>query len=193
MRLGSAAVDYKYVKTTDTEQRSWKRYFKKVGTEYVLHTGANFASGETYYCRVIDSKNSDCIISVSAERDQFTNEGVSTWASPQSLSFSSFSDGDANSTDCVRTLSYTKHLILGKLSNSGLDVLSGIEGYGLYADAVYLNGSLTTRTHEGDGYAGINTLSTVNFTKSKTGDASPIVFWGGAGGTGPEQICEAPF
>jgi hypothetical protein len=47
-------------------------------------------------------------------------------------------------------------LFLGDLNSLG----GGYTGYGLYADNVYLNGSLTTKTRAGT-YAGVNTLDGV--------------------------------
>jgi hypothetical protein len=58
-----------------------------------------------------------------------------------------------------------------------------------------LNGALTTRLAPGGKYAGINTLSTATFTKSKSpiSDNSKIVFWGGASSKEPLDIKEAAF
>ena len=81
---------------------------------------------------------------------------------------------------------------LGNLSNSDVENLKGINGFGLYSDNVYLNGSLTTYNKE-NGYAGINTASNISFNKSKNTiqDSSSIIFWGGAGGE--VAIADAPF
>jgi hypothetical protein len=58
-------------------------------------------------------------------------------------------------------LSHEKKLVLGNLTG-----LPGLSGYGLYADNVFLKGSLTTSTnYQGESkYAGINTSSTITAT-----------------------------
>jgi hypothetical protein len=73
----------------------------------------------------------------------------------------------------------------------------GVSGYGLYAENVYLKGSLTTVSSGNSiSYAGINTTSGVKATifestsvgGSSINDNSAIIFWAGAGGTGEEHI-----
>lgn len=88
------------------------------------------------------------------------------------------------------------HLYLGDLQNIGLT------GYGLYADNVYLTGSLTTQVDR-DSYAGVNTLNGVsatafddNFEKRQQAnetDTSRIVFWAGSEGRTTAQIQQACF
>lgn len=122
----------------------------------------------------IGDVSGDCIISIKGNNQQVQNN-VSNFSSPYGLAFSSFINvGSDNSP----RLEYTKHLILGRLNDSGIDDLAGITGYGLYADNVYLNGSLTTKNEQGT-YAGINSLNDVTFNK-RYGDNSSIVIWGGA-------------
>jgi hypothetical protein len=65
-------------------------------------------------------------------------------------------------------------LFLGNLSKLSTDY----NGYGLYADNVYLNGSLTTQVGK-NSYAGVNTLTGVEASIFEE-DTSKIVFWAGA-------------
>lgn len=113
-------------------------------------------------------------------------------------------------TESSLTLSFLKSFNKGiptfetKMSLGLLDKLgkSGVSGYGLYAENVYLKGSLTT-VSSGDSisYAGINTTSGVKATVfestsvggSSINDNSAIIFWAGAGGTKDEDIQTAPF
>lgn len=91
---------------------------------------------------------------------------------------------------------YEPNLYLGDLKQIGLN------GYGLYADNVFLNGSLTTQVGK-DNYAGVNTLNGVratvfkeNFEKNATPietDTSKIVFWAGASSKEDEDIQKAYF
>lgn len=86
-------------------------------------------------------------------------------------------------------------LFLGDLSKLDIDTY---KGYGLYADNVYLNGSLTTNTGgAAPTYAGINTNTDVTATifsaTNNISDNSRIIFWAGAEGTNASQIQGAPF
>ena len=83
------------------------------------------------------------------------------------------------------------NLFLGDLSKIG----TKYSGYGLYADNVYLKGSLTTESSgTNTSYAGVNTLSAVeaNIFKNFT-DNSNIIFWAGAPNTTTGGIQSAPF
>ena len=112
---------------------------------------------------------------------------------PRGLTLSSYShDKEANEAKDI-------HLYLGDLSQMPD---SQYEGYGLYGDNVYLNGSLTTKVGE-TSYAGVNTLSGVvatafeaNYTPKavpEETDKSKIVFWAGADSTSEESIQNAYF
>lgn len=68
----------------------------------------------------------------------------------------------------------------------------GKNGYGLYADNVYLNGSLTTKSSTGK-IAGVNTISNVLGDKDLIGSDSPIIFWAGSDSDSKEDIQQAPF
>lgn len=91
------------------------------------------------------------------------------------------------------------NLFLGDLSKLGN---ISYTGHGLYADNVYLNGSLTTKVGE-NSYAGVNTLNGVfatAFKKNYEGktaptetDVSKIVFWAGADSTKENDIQKAYF
>lgn len=84
------------------------------------------------------------------------------------------------------TISFTPELALGFLGGLGKE---GVSGYGLYAENVYLKGSLTTATkNNSPTYAGINTTGNVKasvFNSIQVGgelidDNSSIIFWAGA-------------
>lgn len=70
----------------------------------------------------------------------------------------------------------------------------GLNGYGLYSDNVFLNGSLTTVFSNGSTskYAGVNTLSQASATIINN-DNSRIIFWAGSNDTSQESIQNAPF
>lgn len=87
-------------------------------------------------------------------------------------------------------------LFLGELNQIGYS------GFGLYADNVFLNGSLTTKVEE-NSYAGVNTLDGTNAIAFGTDfkgrgvpndiDTSKIVFWAGAKSKESNDIQEAYF
>ena len=81
------------------------------------------------------------------------------------------------------------NLFLGDLSS--LDE-NNISGFGLYADTVYLNGSLTTKA-KNNTYAGVNTLNGVSATIFKEEDKTNIIFWAGAANNSVSSIQGAPF
>lgn len=171
-----------YVQEELTEPLPGRHYYEltKEG-EYVLTEDAKFNPEKQYYYK--SNESPDCIISIRGESS--IKEAGSSYASGNALTISSFTRNNNVNT-------YTKHLILGDLSDSGIDDLTDIKGYGLYADNVYLNGSLIAKNLD-SGYCGINTLSKVEFTKKPEIDISPIIFWGGSQSKSSTEIQEAPF
>ena len=109
----------------------------------------------------------------------------------QGLTMSTFNP--ENNTDSFTT---EVNLFLGNLANiNSKPGLKDVKGYGLYADNVFLNGSLTTTidSTKPNSYAGINTLSDISFNKDPNGvDTSSIVFWAGAENL-TDTIQNAPF
>lgn len=88
------------------------------------------------------------------------------------------------------TSGFEKKLILGDLNT--LPENYGTTGIGLYADNVFLNGTLTTKIGN-NVYAGVNTTNGATAKKFGEQDESKIVFWAGSEGTGVEDIRDAPF
>ena len=150
--------------------------------EYVLTQDLEFVEGKKYYY-IGEQGDGDYILSILGEEEI----GNRKYATGNSLTISSFYLPSASLTPPV----YTKHLILGDLSNSNIDDLDSISGFGLYSDNVYLNGSLTTRIKEGS-YAGINTINGFK-TNKFTHDFSEIVFWAGAPGMEEADVQDATF
>jgi hypothetical protein len=83
---------------------------------------------------------------------------------------------------------YMPNLFLGDLRSLNQASNNRYEGYGLYADNVYLNGSLTTKSSDTGKYAGVNTLSGIQGATDIIGTNSNIIFWAGANGTSIEAI-----
>lgn len=90
-------------------------------------------------------------------------------------------------------------IVLGEMSGEGY---GGLKGYGLYADNVYLKGSLISEGElEGRAfYSGINTKSGVKMPESDSGieyfpgkDKGEILFWAGANSSNANDIANAPF
>lgn len=111
------------------------------------------------------------------------SNAANDYASKHSISLTRFGVSDGNAV-------FTKELILGDLAPIGR---ADVSGTGLYAENVYLTGSLTTNV--GGSYAGINTKSNISFGKSEeeNKDETPIVIWAGADGTDAESIQNAKF
>jgi hypothetical protein len=100
------------------------------------------------------------MLSILGESRKGNDTGIQDFAVGNSLTISEISD-------LGRKPGFIKHLILGDLSETGIDTLIKIGGWGLYCDNVYLNGALITENL--NTYAGINTKSGVPFTKAKQG------------------------
>ena len=98
-------------------------------------------------------------------------------------------------------------IILGKIPY-GVISENSYETYGLYAESVYLTGTLTTKysVENGYKYAGINTLNGApfNITETQSGfnissdgsslvDNSRIIFWAGSEGTDEANIQKSSF
>ena len=81
-------------------------------------------------------------------------------------------------------------LFLGDLSKMGDQ--TKYSGHGLYADNVYLNGSLTTKSTAGK-YAGVNTLNGVTANSEIDPSQSNIIFWAGAVDSSDAAVRQAPF
>jgi len=139
-----------YTQETLTSPLPGRVYYIEEDGKYIQTSDAVFSEGETYYYREY-TPSGDCIIAIRGETS--IKEAGSSYATGNALTISSFAINNGSNV-------YTKHLILGELSESGIDDLVDISGYGLYADNVYLNGSLITRDVD-NGYCGINTLSDV--------------------------------
>lgn len=90
----------------------------------------------------------------------------------------------------------TIKLLLGDLTGQNLP----ITGYGLYAENVYLRGSLVTESLA-NSYAGVNTEGPVSFdynvwsgsTGSNLYQNDKIIFWGGAPSASDTDIQKSPF
>jgi hypothetical protein len=90
-------------------------------------------------------------------------------------------------------------IVLGEMSGEGY---GGLKGYGLYADNVYLKGSLISEG-EVDGktfYSGMNTKSKIKMPEGESGidffpgkDKGEILFWAGAKTNHGSDIANAPF
>ena len=90
--------------------------------------------------------------------------------------------------EIAKNPAFTRHLILGDLSNTGIDGLN-MQGQGLYCDNVFLKGALVTKSL--NYYSGINSYSKASFNKigknSNIIDNTNIIFWGGASGATDEE------
>lgn len=90
----------------------------------------------------------------------------------------------------------TVAIALGEMT--GDSDMGGLTGYGLYADNVYLKGSLIAEGQDNSNqeyYSGINTKSTIIMpdTKYKFSNPGPIILWAGAKSSEEDAIKKAPF
>lgn len=152
-----------------------------------------------------DIKNSnDDLIIINLENEDSWIIGVNATSTSLSLG-SNLASLPGNSLSMIKYefnetggLQSDYKLILGSLPD-GIEIINSadIGTAGLYADTVYLRGSLVTAAPGiNNTYAGVNTRSGIIFTQgtenSET-DNSAIVFWAGAANTSDEAIQNAPF
>lgn len=131
------------------------------------------------------------------------NTAVGNILPPRALTMENFSVVQDTENTHIGYLEYNPVLLLGDLSSlTNFDsAYKYINGYGLYADNVFLHGSLMTRTGDNSSFAGINTQKTLSFNPSKWGvsenassyNNDKIIFWGGANSLDEEDIQSSPF
>lgn len=136
----------------------------------------------------------DLIIGINSD-----NNSAGNILPPRALVMRSFTNSFNEEESGI--INYNTKLLLGDLSSlvnqdSSYKYLSG---YGLYADNVFLHGSLMTRNGEGS-FAGINTSKNYDFNYAEWGGSNEniylnekIIFWGGANDLSDESIRRSPF
>lgn len=134
----------------------------------------------TKFGKTSDSQVPGFILSILGEQAIINDNRA--FASGNALTISDFVEENG-------ALTYTKRLVLGQLDGA---VDKNITGLGLYADNVFLNGSLTTKVDD-DSYAGINTIGEATATVFDNKDKSRIIFWAGSASSSNIDIQEAPF
>lgn len=134
----------------------------------------------TKFGKTSDLSNPGFILSILGEQSVINDNRK--FSSGNALTISDFLEENG-------TLAYRKRLVLGQLDGA---VDKNITGLGLYADNVFLNGSLTTKVDE-DSYAGINTIGEATATVFDNKDQSRIIFWAGSASSANLDIQGAPF
>lgn len=152
--------------------REFFKIISKNGKNIEIEDGV-FSAGEII---TKIGKESDYILSILGEKTDLYKE----YACGNSLTIAQWNGASG----------FEKKLILGDLN--ALPENYGTTGIGLYADNVFLNGTLTTKIGN-NVYAGVNTTNGATAKKFGEQDKSKIVFWAGSEGTGVEDIREAPF
>ena len=119
---------------------------------------------------------------------------------PRALSMETFTSlKDVNGTGDI---DYSLNLLLGDLDILKQKInneFNYLDGYGLYADNVFLHGSLMTKDNAGS-YAGIHTSKDLGFSYESWGGTrinnynnEKIIFWGGANSLADNDIQKSPF
>lgn len=163
---------YKVVGLTQTDSTTTITLNKT----YILDDGLII----TKFGKTSDSEVPGFILSILGEQAIINDNRE--FASGNALTISDFVEENG-------ALTYTKRLVLGQLDGA---IDKNITGLGLYADNVFLNGSLTTKVDD-DSYAGINTIGEATATVFDNKDNSRIIFWAGSASSSNIDIQEAPF
>ena len=180
-----ATLSIKFDKQLDLQSEDWILVNNK---SYRVISASNFLAIVENNNELI--KEGDVAIKIGKPADQNDSgfilsasgsKAVGSYAHGNSIALSSFRvDGNEPK--------FTKQLVLGQLDG----VTENTKGIGLYAENVFLRGSLTTKvplSGENATYAGINTLSEEK--DNKFDESSFIVFWAGAEGI--DKVSKAPF
>lgn len=143
---------------------------------YVLDDGLII----TKFGKASNFQNPGFILSILGEQAIINDNRA--FASGNALTISDFIEENG-------ALTYTKRLVLGQLDGA---IDKNITGFGLYADNVFLNGSLTTKVDD-NSYAGINTIGETTANVFGNNDNSRIIFWAGSTSSSNIDIQKAPF
>jgi hypothetical protein len=128
---------------------------------------------------------SDWIIGINASSSNFLTNGLAS----NSITLSNISYDK-------EVFKFAPKIILGELPSGLLG--NNLQTHGLYAEAAFLTGTLTTQYqgNKGPNYAGINTLNGAVYNKNfNVGeqDYSKIIIWAGSDGIENSDIQEAKF
>lgn len=189
--INSGEKDYDVLIINIEENLQEKVYF--IDKEFDNNTNFNYDT-ITYLC---SQNQTDDVLSNNILIGVNTNDALTEGLAPRAFSFIEITKEN-------NQLVYSSpKLIIGDLSavkQSEVNYYKKIQGYGLYGENVYLNGTLTTKVGN-DSYAGVNTISGVGAIKFNnyegSNDTSKIVFWAGAkmdsNNNESEAISNAPF
>ena len=174
---------------------------KKVDNNLYIDSTENYKDYNviTYYCSEIGGKLQDNLIIGANSGSNTITMGEQNFLVPKAISFSEIELSEENAYPILKN---KPSLVIGDLKS-----LDDYEGFGLYGENVYLNGTLTTKVGGNSSsseptYAGVNTISGVLATKFKEYkitnnkgeyDESRIVFWGGASENSDTAIQKANF
>ena len=184
--------DYLILSNTESGVRDFNNYF------YV--TSADTENGIYQLNGKVPSSYNYCVLMANYTNSTFSNNLLIGINSTESLVSGLYGQGITFTKPVSISngkLNYGNPLMyLGNLEVLDIENMGKMGGYGLYGDNVYLHGSLTTQYVNNNTieYAGLNTLSTVNFIKSDSNvDTSPIIFWAGSNGITSDDIKESKF
>lgn len=166
---------------------------KIIGRKHYIHSDFLIDLKPEQTIVTIAGQDKDYLFAITSDNNKLTSR---QWGEPASLTLSQLQLNE-------NKLDFNRKLVLGNITQPLIDQNFIPDGYteqvfGLYADYVVLNGSLTTsvpiRINEevNPTYAGINTLSSATKTNSD-GKKENIVFWAGATGVNENEIANAPF
>lgn len=113
-------------------------------------------------------------------------------------------DSELGSMSLYQFGTFESNLFLGNLSKITNTQFGQLDGFGLYADTVYLRGALTTLVRENSSsFAGVNTNSQIvantsdgighEYWPDSGNDPGYIIFWGGAASLNETDIKNSPF
>lgn len=143
--------------------------------------------------------NEDILIGINSD-----NNSAGDILPPRAITMETFTEltevGESGTGDIDKSI----RLLLGDLDTLKINLgseFNSIGGYGLYADNVFLHGSLTTASEGNNSYAGVNTQKEIPFNYTQWDGTSEqeiysddkIIFWGGSNSSESSDIQSSPF
>ena len=181
---------FSYIKVTKpTENEFVFNKYYQYNTDTDEHTLITEYNPEIdYYIRKINLKE-NISIAINA------SDSPANYA-PNAISVFSTDFDENNSTEDNFKFIDSAKIILGKMD--GEDSYGGLTGYGLYADNVYLKGSLIAEGENKEFYSGINTKSNITWRDDHPAfevikNEGPIILWAGAIDNSDDAIKNSNF
>lgn len=171
-----------------------KQVTKEIKEESIIAETSDWQETSEYNGKILVGYGKDNSISIVLNSSENSSVGMPNAITIYNNTFETEVDIAGNSG-----IIHNKKAVVALGKMNGDPGVGGLTGYGLYADNVYLRGSLIARGKRSSNeeyYSGINTKSTVimpNYDNLFTNKRGEIILWAGAKGSEDDDVKNAPF